>query len=128
VSTRRPKRSSVAASRQWPALHSSIGEDGRMESEALYMAVRALAAGDDIVEEILTAHYGTLEAAETALKSLDHQVAPFFAQVAQWLADEDLVWPLCRCEDDHDDHEFGAGCSKCDCWVYRPEPIEDDDE
>lgn len=85
MSTRKP-RNSGKKQRSWEDLNGSIGQDGCMESEAWFIALRRCLNDDnDGAETTLVDHFGTKQAAWQAYRSLAPQVAERFQDVAHAL-------------------------------------------
>jgi hypothetical protein len=88
----RPKRHAGNKQRGWEELNVSHGQTGLMESEVWYMALRALKdENTDAAEAALIDHFGTLQEARFAYKSLAPQVAERFEEVADACLEEDAA-------------------------------------
>lgn len=81
MSTRK-KRHSGNKQRSWDELNRSTGHDGRMESEAWYQARTLCATDVEAAITVLVDHFGTLQAAWQAYRSLAEQPATAFKEVA----------------------------------------------
>lgn len=83
MSTRQPKHRG-SANRDWESLNRTFGDDGRMESECWYMALREL-PNIEASATILEGHFGDLASAGRAFDSLDEDVAKRFADVRRYV-------------------------------------------
>lgn len=79
MSTRK-KRHAGNRQRGWEEVNKSIGQDGRMESEAWYMALQAL-PDTDAATTVLVEHFGTLQNAERSFRALSEVVSNRFEAV-----------------------------------------------
>jgi hypothetical protein len=86
----RPKRHAGNKQRGWEELNVARGQTGLMESEVWYMALRSLNEVEQATE-VLTLHFGTLQEARYAYKSLAPQVAERFEEVADACLEEDAA-------------------------------------